>query len=456
MTAVLPPGPKALPLVGNVPGFRRDTLGFLVGSAARHGDVSFYRLGRDPVWLLSHPDHIRDVLVTHQHSFAKGKGIQWAKLFLGEGLLTSEGEFHTRQRRLAQPAFHRQRIAGYARAMSAHALRCRDGLAEGRVVDVHAEMMSLTLAVAARTLFDADVATEAPEIAGSLEVILGHFPRFALPFAGALQRLPLPSNARFRRAVAALDRVVYRIIAERRADRRDRGDLLSMLLLAQDEEGDGGGMTDRQLRDEVMTILLAGHETTANALTWTWHLLAQNPAAEARLHEEIDRALGGRTPGFDDFPALGHVERVLAESMRLYPPAWGIGRRALAPYVVGGYAIPAGGLVAMSPYVVHRDARWWPEPLRFDPGRFLPEARAARPRFSYFPFGGGARQCIGESFAWMEGVLVIATLAQRFRFRAIPGASVEPQPLITLRPRHGLPMRVEGRQGFSPPSQYGR
>jgi cytochrome P450 len=445
VTGVLPPGPRGLPLLGNVPAFRRDTLGFLAASAARHGDVSFYRLARDPVWLLSHPDHVKDVLVTHQHSFAKGKGIQWARLFLGEGLLTSEGEFHTRQRRLAQPAFHRQRIAGYARAMSEHALRSREGLAAGTVVDVHAEMMSLTLAVAARTLFDADVRTEAPEISGALEVILGHFPRFAIPFAGAVQRLPLPSNARFRRAVSALDRIVYRIIAERRARSGDRGDLLSMLLVAQDEEGDGGGMTDRQLRDEVMTILLAGHETTANALTWTWHLLAQNPEAEARLHGEIDRALGGRTPGFDDFGALGYVERVLAEAMRLFPPAWGIGRRALVPYAVGGYTIPAGGLVAMSPYVIHRDPRFWPDPLRFDPDRFLPEARAARPRFAYFPFGGGARQCIGESFAWMEGVLVIATLAQRLRFRALPGARVEPQPLITLRPKRGLPMRVEGR-----------
>ena len=445
MSVALPPGPRGFPLVGNVPDFRRDTLGFLSRSAARHGDVSLYRLGRDRVWLLSHPDFVKDVLVTHQHSFAKGKGIQWAKLFLGEGLLTSEGEFHTRQRRLAQPAFHRQRIAGYARAMTEHAVRCRDGLPAGRVVDLHAEMMSLTLAVAARTLVGADMGTEAPEIAESLGVILGHFPRFAIPFAGAVQRLPLPSNERFRRAVAALDRIVYRVIAERRADGRDRGDLLSMLLVAQDVEGDGGGMTDRQLRDEVMTILLAGHETTANALTWTWHLLAQHPDAESRLHGEVDRALGGRAPGFDDFAALGHVERVLAEAMRLYPPAWGIGRRALVPYTVGGYVIPAGGLVAMSPYVVHRDPRWWPDPLRFDPDRFLPEARAARPRFAYFPFGGGARQCIGESFAWMEGVLVIATLAQRFRFRAVPGARVEPQALITLRPRHGLPMKVEGR-----------
>ena len=440
-----PPGPRGLPLLGNILDFRRDTLGFLQASAETHGDVSLYRLGRDEVWLLRHPDAIRDVLVTRQHAFVKGKGIQWAKLFLGEGLLTSEGEFHTRQRRLAQPAFHRQRIGTYARAMVDHALQSRDALVPGSAVDMHAQMMSLTLGVAAKTLFDADVRTEAPEIADALGVIIGFFPRFALPFAGALQRLPLPGNARFERAVATLDRVVYRLIAERRSAGTDRGDLLSMLLVAQDVEGDGTGMTDRQLRDEVMTILLAGHETTANALTWTWYLLARNPEAEARLHAELDRALGDRPPGAEDMPALGYVERVLAESMRLFPPAWGIGRRAVADHDVGGYTVPAGGLVAMSPYVVQRDPRWWPDPLRFDPDRFLPEARAARPRFAYFPFGGGARQCIGESFAWMEGVLILATLARRRRFRLAPGARVEPQALITLRPRHGMPMTVEER-----------
>ncbi len=298
------------------------------------------------MFLLRHPDHIKDVLVTHQHSFAKGKGIQWAKLFLGEGLLTSEGEFHTRQRRLAQPAFHRQRIATYGEAMTAHALRCRERLSDGQELDIHAEMMSLTLGVAAKTLFDADVQTEAPEIAESLGVIIGFFPRFALPFASVLHKLPLPGNARFDRAVALLDRIVYRIIAERRASGEDRGDLLSMLLVADDVEGDGTGMTDRQLRDEVMTILLAGHETTANALTWTWYLIAQNPDVEARLHAEIDGALGGRAPTAGDLPALGYVERVFAEAMRLYPPAWGLGRRALKDHRDRGLHDPrrhAGG-----------------------------------------------------------------------------------------------------------------
>ena len=443
-TSVRPPGPSGLPILGNILDFRRDTLGFLAKSAERYGDVSLYRLGRDDVYLLRDPEDIKDVLVTRQHSFAKGKGVQWAKLFLGEGLLTSEGEFHTRQRRLAQPAFHRQRIAAYGEAMTAHALRCREGLLDGRVVDMHAEMMALTLGVAAKTLFDADVRTEGAEIADALATIIGFFPRFALPHARLLQKLPLPANARFDRAVATLDRIVYRIIAERRASGEDRGDLLSMLLAARDVEGDGGAMSDRQLRDEVMTILLAGHETTANALTWTFCLLARNPDAEARMHAEID-ALGGRTPAVGDLPTLAHVECVFAESMRLYPPAWGIGRRALEPHAVGGYTIPRGGLVAMSAYVVQRDPRWWPDPERFDPDRFTPEARAARPRFAYFPFGGGARQCIGESFAWMEGVLLIATLAQRFRFRLAAGQRVDAQPLITLRPRHGLPMTVEAR-----------
>ena len=443
--AAFPSGPRGLPLLGNILQFRRDTLGFLLESSRAHGDISLYRLGREPVVHLRHPDHIRDVLVTHQHSFVKGKGIQWARLFLGDGLLTSEGEFHTRQRRLAQPAFHRQRIATYAEAMTAHALRCRERLSEGQELDIHAEMMTLTLGVAAQTLFDADVQTEAPEIAEALGVIIGLFPRFALPFASVLHRLPLPANARFARAVALLDGIVYRIIAERRAAGGDRGDLLSMLLVASDEEGDGTRMTDRQLRDEVMTILLAGHETTANALTWTWYLVARNPEVEARLHAEIDHALGGRAPAASDLPALGYVERVFAESMRLYPPAWGLGRRAIADHAAGDYTIRAGTLVAMSPYVVQRDERWWPDPERFDPERFTPEARAARPRFAYFPFGGGARQCIGESFAWMEGVLLLATIGQRWRFRLAPGQRVEPQALITLRPRHGIRMIAEAR-----------
>jgi cytochrome P450 len=437
-------GPRAQ-FVNTLRRFRDDPLAWVCRMAAEPGDIVLYRIWGQDIFLVKHPDHVRDVLVTHQHHYAKGAGLRWAKRFLGEGLLTSEEEFHTRQRRLAQPAFHRQRIGAYATVMAEHAHRTREHLREGIAFDMHREMMALTLAVAAKTMCDADVESEANVIGEALTDVISLFPRFVLPFASLLHRLPLPATRRFERARARLDTVVYRMIEDRRRSGEDRGDLLSMLLMARDVEGDGGRMSDVQLRDEVMTLFLAGHETTANALSWTWYLLAENPEAEARLHEEVDEALGGRRPGFDDVPRLRYAEMVLAESMRLYPPAWGIGRRCVREHVLGGVTIPAGALVLMSPFLVQRDPRFFPDPLRFDPQRFTPEARAARPKFAYFPFGGGARQCIGEPFAWMEGVIVLATLSQRWRFRLVPGTRVEPEALITLRPRHGLPMTAERR-----------
>jgi cytochrome P450 len=447
MSAALPPGPPGLPLLGNLLAFRAFPPGFLARSAAAYdSEVIHYRLARTDVFFMKHPDLIREVLVTRQHDFGLGRGLQWVKLFLGEGLLTSEGEFHTRQRRLSQPAFHRQRITGYGRIMTDYAARARDTWSDGQVLQFDREIMSVTLAIVGKALFDAEVGGEADEIAESLGTVLGLFPRFALPFRGVLQKLPLPSNRRFTRAVARLDATVYRMIAERRRDPRDRGDLLSMLLLAQDVEGDGGSMTDRHLRDEVMTLLLAGHETTSNALTWTFYLLSQNPEHAARLHQELDTVLQGRLPTVEDLPSLPFAERVLSESMRLFPPAWGMGRRVLRDVEMGGFHIPAEALVSVSPFVTHRDPRWWPDPERFDPDRFAPEAKAARPRFAYFPFGGGARQCIGEPFAWMEGVLVLATLAQKWRFDLAPGHRVEPQALVTLRPRYGMRL-VARRRG---------
>lgn len=436
--------------MGSLLKFRRNPLGFLLETAQRYGDVVYYRFGRFEVYLLKNPDHIKDVFVTHQHNFVKGRGIQWAKLFLGEGLLTSEGEFHTRQRRLSQPAFHRQRIGAYAAIMAEYADRARGRWRDGQAVAFESEMHALTLAIAGRTLFGEDMADEAAEIGAALTDVLSLFPRFALPFARAIQMLPLPSNRRFDRARARLDATVYRIIALRRKSGVDQGDLLSMLMASQDHEGDGGRMSDVQLRDEVMTLLLAGHETTANALCWTFYLLSQNPDAEALLHAEIDQALGGRLPGLEDVPSLRYAEQVFAESMRLYPPAWGIGRKVVTDHPLGEWTLPAGALVSMSPWVTHHDERFFPEPFRFDPDRWLPEARAARHRFSYFPFGGGARQCIGEQFAWMEGVLLLATLAQRFRFRLAPDTVVEPEALITLRPRGGLPVVAEERRVVRP------
>jgi cytochrome P450 len=441
---VRPPGPPGAPVVGHLLQFRRDILRFVERTAGGYGDVVYYRFGPQEVFMVRHPDLVKEVLVTRQHDFVKGRGIQWAKLFLGDGLLTSEGAFHTRQRRLAAPAFHRHRIGAYADVMAHFAERTRSGWTHGAEMDVDREMMALTLAIAAKTLFDADVDSEVASVAESLTTVVEQFPRFALPFAAYIQRLPLPSNRRFRRAAARLDKTVYRIIAARRNDPRDRGDLLSMLMAARDEEGDGRGMSDLQLRDEVMTLLLAGHETTANALIWTWYLLSQNPEPERRMHEEID-ALGDGLPGMDDLPRLAYTERVLAESMRLFPPAWGVGRRVIREVTIGGYTLPVGAAVGLYSWVLHRDARFWPDPERFDPERFTPEAKAARPKFAYFPFGGGARQCIGESFAWMEGVLILATIAQRWRLRLVPGHRVEPQALITLRARYGMRMIAERR-----------
>ncbi len=438
-----PPGPK-----GFVPGlqllsFTRDPLGFLTNLKRTYGDVARFGYGSQSFFFLSHPDYIKDVLVTHNASFMKGRGLQRAKRLLGEGLLTSEPPLHTRQRRLAQPAFHKQRIASYASLMVDYAERHqRERWKDGQTLDVSQEMMHLTLAIVGKTLFDTDTEREAEEVREALSATMVSFTRFLMPFAELLDHLPLPSTRRFEQARARLDAIIYRIIDERRKSGADRGDLLSMLIMAQDEEGEGGGMTDEQLRDEVMTIFLAGHETTANALTWTWYLLSQHPEVERRLHEEVDAVLARRRPRFEDLPSLRYTEMVLAEAMRLYPPAWILGRRALKDYEVGGYHVPAGAIVIMSQYVTHRDERYFPEPLRFDPERWTPEAKAARPQFSYFPFGGGPRRCIGEGFAWMEGILVIATLAQSWRMRLEPGHPVELRPVVTLRPKHGMRMTL--------------
>ena len=446
---MIPPEPPGVPVFGSLFALRRDAIGYLTRTSDALGDCVHYRVGPGArAFFFRHPDQVRDVLVTHQHAFMKGRGLEWAKQFLGEGLLTSEGEFHRRQRRLSQPAFHRQRVQSYGTVMTDYAVRARERWRDGQPMDLAHEMMGLTMAVVGKTLFDADVSGEADEIGESLTAIIGLFPRFNHPLAPLIQKLPLPSNLRFRRARARLDATIYRMIGERRKSREDRGDLLSMLLLATDVEGDGTGMTDRQLRDEVMTLFLAGHETTANALSWTFYLLSQNPEAEARLFEEVDRVLGGRPPAVEDLAELRFAEQVLAESMRLYPPAWGLGRKAIRDQEIGGYRVPAGAYVLVSAFVTQHDGRFFPDPGRFDPDRFTTEAKAARPKFAYFPFGGGARQCIGEPFAWMEGVLILATIAQRWRLRLVPGHRVEPQALITLRPRYGMRMSPE-RRGYS-------
>jgi cytochrome P450 len=328
--------------------------------------------------------------------------------------------------------------------MVAHARALGEEWTHGATRDLHHDASQLTLQIVARTLFDSSVADDARAIERDVTQAMELFLLFRLPLADLLFRLPLPLVRRYRQARARLHGRIDRLIAERRAEATDRGDLLSMLLSAQDDEA-GGRMTDAQVRDEAITLFLAGHETTANALAWTFHLIAQHPVVEERLHRELDDVLGGRPPCFEDYQRLSYVERVVAEAMRLYPPVWCLGRRARRETTLGGYAIPEGAIVIASQWVTQRDARFFPDPERFDPERFTPAARAARPPLAYFPFGAGPRLCAGEAFAWMESVLVLATLAQRWRWRAASGAAVTPLPLLTLRPRHGLPMVLERR-----------
>lgn len=434
----LPPLARSRLPGGHLVAFRRDPLGFLCKLAREHGDAVRFRLGPREVCLLNEPEWIREVLIVQDRRFSKGPGLRVAERLLGQGLLTSEGDFHRRQRRLAQPAFHRQRIAAYAETMAGYSLQCQEGWSDGAELDLAEAMRGLTLRIAAKTLFDTEVASEIRDLSGALDESLRLFQWANLPFAARLEPLVPFLTRRFKRARARLDATVYRMIRDRRASGEDRGDLLSMLILACDEEEDGGQMSDEQVRDEAMTLLLAGHETTANALAWTWYLLAQHPEAEERLHAEVDAVLGDRAPTVEDVPSLPYTRKVFAEAMRCFPPAWVIARKALEDCPVGPYALPVGTLVMMSQWVTHHDTRYYPEPFRFDPERWSPEATAERPRFAYYPFGGGSRLCIGEQFAWMEGVLVVAALAARWKFRLSPGHRVAPQPLITLRPRHGV------------------
>lgn len=442
----MPPGPSGLRAFASLQLARRDPLRFFTRMAAQYGDIAMARLGQRAVVLLDHPDHVRELLVTQQKRFRKSRTLRRARVLLGDGLLTSEGELHLRQRRLIQPAFHHERIAAYARTMVERARATAARWQSDAIIDARDEMMRLTLDVAARTLFSAKVEDEADEIGRALDTVMSMFDRLHHPWFEVIQRLPLPSTRRFLNATARLEATILRIIGQRRASGKDRGDLLSMLLLAQDE-GAGGGMSDAQVRDEVLTLFLAGHETTANALAWTWLLLADNPDAEARLHVELATVLGERPPGVEDLPRLDYTRRVLAESMRLYPPAWVVGREALEDVEIGGYTIPRGAMVFASQWLLHRDGRFFDEPLRFDPDRWLPEREATLHRYAYFPFGAGTRKCIGESFAWTEGTLVLSTLASRWRLRRATPDPVGLQPVITLRPAGPVRMRLERRPG---------
>jgi cytochrome P450 len=441
----IPPGPdsaKRKNFSGQLGMVRRDPLGFFTHCARTYGDITAMRYFNFRVFFINNPDYIEDVLVNNARKFHKGRALQANKGVFGEGLLTSEGSFWLRQRRLAQPAFHRARVAAYAETMVRYTERLLETWHDGEERDLHEEMLRVTLQIVGKTLFDADVARDAREVGKSLELLLELSANFGRDIF-IPRWLPTPQNLRKARAIRKLDKIIYRIIEERRKSDRDTGDLLSMLLAARDE--DGSRMTDQQLRDESITLFLAGHETTANALSWTWWLLAQNPAAEKKLHAELDSLLAGRAPTFDDVAKLKFTENVLTESLRLYPPAWGTARVAIEDHEIGGYKVPKGTGVSLAQWVMHRDPRWFDGPEDFRPERWEDGLAKRLPRFAYFPFGGGPRQCIGNTFALMEATLVLATIAQRYRFRLVPGHSVVPLASITLRPRHGIRAMLEAR-----------
>jgi cytochrome P450 len=436
------------------PGFQRNLLWYafrkfrpanpitLFAHLARtYGDIAHYKIGRHHIVFLNHPDYIREVLVVQNDNFIKERTVQRTKMLLGEGMITSEGARHRAQRQTAQPAFYRQRIVEYGGIMVEEASRVRDSWRAGEQRDIAVDMMHLTLNVVARTLFASDLREEAYELAAAINRIMGLYNFLVmLPAAEWLVHLRPPGLAAFLRARNRIDAVVYRMIDAHRQSRRDHGSLLDLML----EASPGSDRESREsLRDQVITIFLAGYETVANALSWTWYLLSQNPDCELKFHNEIESVLQGRLPVAEDVPRLCYTENVMAESLRLYPPAWAMGRYARGDFALGDFFLPARTTVLISQFITHRDPRYFSDPLRFDPERFSADAKAQRTKFTYFPFGAGARQCIGESFAWMEGTLILATLAQRWKLRLVPGHKVEPQPLITLRPKYGMLMQVE-------------
>ena len=415
-----------------------------------YGRAATYRILFKDVILLHEPADIREVLIDKAASFGKDRTQKRMKILLGEGLITSDGEAHKRGRRIAAPAFHRHRIQRHAAQIVEMAAALSAEWVPGTPFAVAAEMMRLALKITARTLFDMEVTSEILAINHQVNEVMALYNYLvALPRAELLLDSPLPVMRRFRKAKARLDEVVDGMIAARRAEAgtaedasrlEQRGDLLSMLLAARDEQagGDGLKLNAEELRDQVLTLFLAGYETVANALAWTWLLLGRNPDADARMHRELNDVLGDRLPTLEDLPRLEYTGMVLAESMRLYPPAWAMGREALEDVSIGPYRIRKGSMIFFSQYIIQRDPRWFPNPERFWPERFTPEAKAARPKFTYFPFGGGGRQCIGESFAMMEATLCLATIAQRWRLPLVPGQTIELQPKITLRPRYGI------------------
>jgi cytochrome P450 len=461
----------------------------LMKIAYTYGDISHFKFGRQHVYLVNNPQYIENILIRDHQNFIKSRGLQVSKRILGEGLVTSEGEYHDKQRRIIQPAFHLNRVKNYGHMMVDYAERISERWQDKMVIDIHSEMMHITSAIIAKSVLGSNIVDiESHKVNNALLTSMEYLNRILMPFGELIEKMPLlPINKDFRSAKNTLDSIVYRMIKEHRdstgiekkpkGDKKDddnnndknvnlhrNHDLLHTLMEAQDQEAGIKQMSDIQLRDEVMTIFLAGHETTATALTWTFYLLSRHPDVERRVYEELCSVLRDknnddndlnqskdctptlRLPTIEDISKLEYTEKVLRESMRLYPPAWTLGRQALTDYVIDKYVIPSGSIILMSQYVMHHNARYFPNPEVFDPDRWTKEFKSVLPRFSYFPFGGGIRGCVGEPFAWIEGILVIATVYRKWKMHHDPEHKVELKPLITLRPKYGMRMKLERRR----------
>ncbi len=442
-TLRLPPGPKGHFLLGVLPEVRKDELDFLDRIVAQYGDIIYLRVVNNPVFILSHPQDIEVVLLTNNSNFVKSTFLRSSEALFGNGLLTSDGSFWLRQRRLLQPAFHHDRLVEYSRTMVGYTERMLATWQDGEARDAHDEMVRVTMEIIAKLLFGDDIASDTEQVGEALRVFFDQFDeRFGLYLIP--EWLPTPGNIRYRKAIARLDRIISNVIRRRRATLDGGSDMLSTLLRVKDEAG--VEMTDTQLRDEMMTLFFTGHETTSLALGWTWYLLAQNQEAEGKLFEELDRVLAGRAPTYEDLPQLRYTDWVVKESLRLYPPAYGVVRTALKDCEIGGYSVPAGATLAIFPWTVHRDPRYFERPLEFVPERWDNEFAKRLPRCAYFPFGVGPRVCIGNTFATTELVLMVAAIARKFQFKLAPGHRVLLSPSLTLRPRKGLRVVLKKRQ----------
>jgi cytochrome P450 len=445
-----PAGPRGISRLIHGDVFRQNTAEFLLDNARRYGDLVHFKALNRNVYQLNHPTLIASFFLEDAPHHHRNLVMQAGREVLGLGLLTSEEPLHMRQRRLAQPAFLRDRIAAYAEVIGTQTIAMTAQWKPGTVTDLHPQMLELALRIVGKCLFDLETMDDVESVAAAVDAFMSFLPLSFLPFSKQIQCMPIPAMKRLRDGKAFLDKLIYGTIAERRKDPRDRGDLLSMLLNATDPEdasAQSNTMTDKQLHDECVTVILAGHETTANALSFALHLIAHHPEVQQRLHEEASAVLGDRTPTAADYPRLPYANQIFAETMRMYPPVWVTARTCVTPYDIAGFQIPVGASILAPQFAVHRDPRFFPDPTVFDPGRFTPEAKAGRPRYAYFPFAGGSRQCIAEGLAWMEGTLVLAIIGRDWKLTPPAGSSAEPtiSPKVSLRPKDGTRLQISRR-----------